>query len=294
MTDDKMPDLPEDALLLGSGVWGDVYDLGDGTVVKAVRAEGGGIGNPAAKLVHESRVLRQLGILPEARGLIPGFLGEGSADARSGLARRGYAFWLRIEKMKGAPVSVSDLRTMTPSQKGGLIDGYAEALAKVHLLMDRSGIVASLKPDGLLTDSSLDGFPLTFPDRERLGRMRQIFASLPAGSDRAIHGDFNISNLLVNDQGRVSGVLDFAEACRGCAEDDIAGLTAEIPEMTELFAAAYEAAAGVKLDKKRLEIARALRDLCSVLICEYKIGQPAEAQQNRVRLDSFLSHVPKH
>ena len=44
---------PERAALLGEGLWGRVYDLGDGTVLKVAREHCAGIGNGVEKIASE-------------------------------------------------------------------------------------------------------------------------------------------------------------------------------------------------------------------------------------------------
>lgn len=57
--------------LIGKGLWGHVYDLGDGTVLKLVREHCPGIGNGRQKVENEWKALAALVQIASINTLIP-------------------------------------------------------------------------------------------------------------------------------------------------------------------------------------------------------------------------------
>jgi hypothetical protein len=108
--------------LLGEGVWGCVYDLGDGTVLKIAREGCAGIGSGGAKIENECVALQLLAATDALAGLIPVVCGRGDIPPTSPLAAGGFTVWLRMTRMPG--------RIISPEHVSGLSRGRQSRIAR--------------------------------------------------------------------------------------------------------------------------------------------------------------------
>jgi aminoglycoside phosphotransferase (APT) family kinase protein len=81
-------------------------------------------------------------------------------------------------------------------------------------------------------------------------------------SSHPIHGDFNSSNILVAEDGRICGILDFAEWGADFPEKDFA------PTLSDDVIASYERESGFATDPLRLTLASAENALFGAVIAE--------------------------
>ncbi|MBU0800949.1 MAG: aminoglycoside phosphotransferase family protein [Alphaproteobacteria bacterium] len=265
--------------IIGRGVWGCVHDMGDGTVLKRAR-ESGGIGSGAEKIQHEIRMMQALA--PHMAGVsfaIPAVIDSGVMPEDAD----GFCLWLRCTKVPGTVYQTPDFAGFSEARRIVMIAVMARALAEFHGLLDRAKM---LLPQNNLWDDMV-AMNLSAADAERVANVRALFT----GNEilRAVHGDFNITNLLFDETDRVCGVLDFAEMCGGAREDDLAALSSEFPESRDIIVQAYEQGAGVKIDAARLRAAEIKNDLLSLCIARYRQGNEAEAQVMAERLDKALA-----
>jgi hypothetical protein len=94
----------------------------------------------------------------------------------------------------------------------------------------------------------------------------------------ASHGDINSTNLLADDDGNLSGLIDWAEARRDWRESEYCHLVL-MPGALAPVRRAYEAAAGLALDDERLDLAGLHNALIGIVICR-NIGEDEEAAWN--------------
>jgi hypothetical protein len=97
--------VPEKAIMynqLTTGeLWGRVYDLGDGTVVKTARERCAGIGSGRQKIESEYAALTFIAAAGGLGRLVPAPCGCGDIPASSLLAKEGFSCWLQMTKMHG-------------------------------------------------------------------------------------------------------------------------------------------------------------------------------------------------
>ena len=115
---DESPDLPAGPWpLIGEGVWGSVHDLGDGTVLKLVRRNGG-LGTGESKHFRETTVLHLLAGLETSRLRLPRLAASGRFENAYGFSGPPLAGWLRLEKLAGRPVGEGGLYALGKTRRG--------------------------------------------------------------------------------------------------------------------------------------------------------------------------------
>jgi aminoglycoside phosphotransferase (APT) family kinase protein len=248
--------------LLGEGVWGRVYDLGDGTVLKIARETCAGIGSGGAKIENECRALRLLAEAGALAGLIPVVCRRGAIPPASPLAAEGFTVWLRMTKMPGRSISPEHIGSLSRSQQSRIAHDIGVALARVQaalrdaLTVARTGIAAASSAVAYaeITNAAEQlGDPFYLNAIAALARARSRVA--PAALAHAVHGDFNPSNILVGDDGSICGILDFAEWGADFPEKDFAHILQELPAIADQVVASYERASGFVADPARLTLA---------------------------------------
>ncbi len=235
-----------DELLLGAGAESRVYALSDELVLRVYRGHAG-------RTIEERKAL--LAALPRdaVSFALPDIVGEGAAGGAAYTVER---------RMPGRSLdaALADLR------------GDARADAWRNYL-DAAGAIARLTIDGdefgettgwggtPLRERTWTGFLLASIDRtlrERrdilsrdvpgfetaLGRVRQRVVALGEPVQRVlVHGDFHPQNVMVDDRGRVTGVIDFGgNTLLGDQRMDLASAAIfaaipEVPKADELDAA---------------------------------------------------------
>jgi len=261
--------------LIGEGVWGRVYDLGDGTVLKIARETCAGIGSGGAKIENECVALQLLAAAGALAGLIPVVRGNGEIPPASPLAAEGFTVWLRMTKMPGRSISPEHVSGLSRSRQSRLARDIGIALARVQAAL-RDGVAVaptSIAPAGAaaayaeITGAAEQlGDPFYLNAIATLTRARSQVA--PAVLTHTTHGDFNTSNILVGDDGGICGILDFAEWGADFPEKDFAHILQELPAIADHVVASYERASGVVTDPARLTLALAENALFGAVIGE--------------------------
>jgi aminoglycoside phosphotransferase (APT) family kinase protein len=266
--------------VIGEGVWGVVHDMQDGTVLKRAR-EIGGIGSGAQKMAHEVAMMEALAphasSLPFAVPQVIDFMTR--PDDPDGLN-----LWMRAVKMPGRVYQTSDFVAFSPERRAAMIENMVRALAALHEVMDSAEFDAFLSPNFLWDEMMKMG--AAEADMERLANVRAMFRD--DARIRAVHGDFNITNILFDEKNFVSGVIDFAEMGLAAVEDEVASLTTEFPESRDLIVRVYEEAAGVQIDRERLRAAEAAGELLSLFIARYRKKDEDGARAAEGRLAALM------
>lgn len=266
--------------VIGTGVWGVVHDMQDGTVLKRAR-ESGGIGSGAEKMAHEVAMMEALAphaaALPFAIPQVIDFMTR--PDDPDGLP-----LWMRAVKVPGRVYQTSDFVQFSDARRAAMIESMVKALADFHKLLDFCGMDAFLRRDSLWDEmTKMDAHNA---DMERLANVRAMFRD--DARIRAVHGDFNITNILFDEKNCVSGVIDFAEMGLASVEDELSALTTEFPESRARIVSLYEEAAGVTIDAAELRAAEAKGALLSLFIARYRKKHEESARDAEARLDAVM------
>ncbi|MGH6961884.1 MAG: phosphotransferase family protein [Dongiaceae bacterium] len=277
---DAIADLPtEGGGLLGHGLWGPTVDLRDGTVLKLVRHRAG-IGDGLDIQGNEARVLaarggRRLGPLE-----IPRLVAHGIFAAHTAAATHGYAAWLRLSRVAGTPFGEERLARLSGRERERFAAGFGEAIAVLQSEANRV-----LGRSAALDDrvrALLAGLATASPsDADLCAALSAILGAIPDKRRGGfVHGDAHLSNLLVDEDGLVCGVIDFAEAGRGVPEIDLAYLH-WLPEIAAGVRRSYEAAAH-RIDEAAYHLAGAIYALTGAVITEQNGGSDDPAADRRL------------
>ncbi len=229
---------------LSEGLWGVVYDLGDGTVLKLVRKRGG-LGSAAALIHREVAALRILGGRQCGGMHIPELVGHGDIDLPANPFVSPLEGWLRLSKLEGR--RLGDAIPPTPDARQRMGERLGAALADFHAetkdlgdKADPPGKDPILRAIGQLRDA------LPKPeDKDLCDRLQERWASLPS-APVFLHGDANLSNLLVTETGEF-GLVDFAECGVGPAHAEFRHFE-ERPEIRDAIFMGYQAVSGEPID----------------------------------------------
>lgn len=266
--------------VIGTGVWGVVHDMQDGTVLKRAR-ESGGIGSGAEKMAHEIAMMEALAphaaTLPFVIPQVIDFMTR--PDDPDGLS-----LWMRAVMVPGRVYQASDFVRFSAERRAAMIESMVKALADFHKLLDFCGMEAFLRRDSLWDEMTKMGAQNA--DMERLANVRAMFRD--DARIRAVHGDFNITNILFDEKNCVSGVIDFAEMGLASIEEELSALTTEFPESRARIISLYEEAAGITIDAAQLRAAEAKSALLSLFIARYRKKDEMAAQEAEGRLTAAI------
>ena len=284
---------PPAAKLLGEGVFGRVYDLNDGTVLKIARGVCAGIGSGAAKIAHEYAALTLLAANAEPPSFVPRPRGHGAIPASSPLAGEGFSHWLRSTKLAGTPLAAHNIKTMSGGERWALGDAIGAGLARLHAALAEAIARTAMpeEPSGddayaeILEVAREIGDPLYLGAIAALQRARSRVP--PAILDRASHSDVNISNWLFGPDREVCGVVDFAEWGRDFPEKDLSDILHELPELGPPLLATYEREANFRPDPYRLALGAAENALYGAIIGE-RLRAAEDVQAARAMLAAQL------
>lgn len=276
--------------VLGSGLWGFVLDLEDGTVLKLAKRSCAGIGDGAQKILREATVLKAIHSV-EQRSVVdvPELVAWGERKREVPSSFSDYPLWLRTTKATGTVKQVADLVTASTEETRTIAESISRSVIEIHDRLEGANL-RTLVPDIQQNRETLlkgvsNNLAATAYIRE-LGRILETFADEPK---KLIHGDFNISNLLFERQS-VMSVVDFAETRIGFAEEDLAAIISEVPNVGTHLCENFERLSGVSISSKRLNFAIAYKDFFTFLISE-RLGQSKNSEAARIRLEKYLGEV---
>lgn len=282
-----IPDLPDtDWTLLGEGLWGSVHDLGDGTVLKLVRRNGG-LGTGESKIYREATALELLAPLTGSKAgfLLPRLLGSGRFANPYGFSGPPLAGWLRLEKLEGRPVDENGLYVLKMEERERIGEYIGAALAHFHgetaPLVEGAAKLSSPALRSIsealtrINDPSL---------RARLDRLKEAIATEDAPRV-LLHGDLNFSNVLTA-RGRLPAFVDFAEAGVGFAEEDFRHFDNPGPLRDAIFRS-YAAVSGQPIGMTRFRMGVAVNAAVSLALGS-NAGHPREGMRRVSFLDEAL------
>lgn len=285
--------LPGPFPVLGTGVWGTVLELGDGTVLKLGRKKGG-IGDGLEKAKRESAVLTALAARRQYfRGLaFPGAVAGGEIPANDALFNEGYVYWKRLTKMSVPTMNGERFKNMSSQQKLIFAESLAEAMYEFHSVF-KNHPMESDQGRFHKTESLLELKSYTLRDSDRRAADFLITAFDEARFKNQLvfgHGDLNFGNVTVDESGRVAGFIDFAETAWTFPEAELCHFLNEA-DFTDLVVKRYEAISGEKLSPGLLELCAANNALFGAVICEYCTGEQDEARECRSWLGRHLDNL---
>ena len=210
---DALP-APEEWRLAGEGIWGSVFDLGDGSMLKLVRKHGG-LGNGEALHHREVEALTLLDGLTTDYVRVPRLSAAkaftnnyiGSAPPLAG--------WLRIEALPGKRLSTDKVLTMPAREREMLGERIGAAIADFCAEATKRAQKSETKLADTITRSLM------------LARIQLGSAELHRAADAIaeawelrrtkgpvvfVHGDINPGNLIDDGANRPLGLVDFAES----------------------------------------------------------------------------------
>lgn len=248
---------------LGAGVWGDVFDLGDGTVLKAVR-ETGGIGAGADILEGEVAALKAvdgLGGHLRAATLLASSLDRGAPALPTG-----YCGWIHMSKLAGETAQTALGRAAAAQPGAALMHRIGQAAALFH---QRSGdLTGSRSPFPAVSQQRLNEIADIVPDMKTA--CAEVGAVLAAGPQHPfLHGDINGGNVLIDAKDGLAastiGLVDWGEAQTGPIEIELRHMH-DMGGPADAMADGYESVAGTKPDPGRLAAALCLNALGTLAI----------------------------
>ncbi len=285
---DAVAGLPMDAVrVLGHGVWGPTLDLGDGTLLKLVRRRAG-IGDGLDIYGNEARVLAALGGRPLGRLAVPLLVSHGTFAIHTTAVAHGYAAWLRLTRVAGTSFSEDRLARLSGRERDRFAAGFGEVIA--ILQAEATKALSRSPPLDDRVRALLTGLAAASPaDRDLCAALTTRLEAIPERRSRGfVHGDAHLSNLLVDEDGLVCGVIDFAEAGRCFPEIDLAYLH-WLPHIAAAARQAYKAATG-GIDEAAYNLAGAIYALTSAVIVERNVN-PGDAATDRRLLATCLGAI---
>jgi len=240
---------------LGQGVWGDVFLLTDGTLLKCVRLEGGA-GHGERKRQAEALMLAALPRLKSPEVLAPTLLGE-DVWPEGGSLSAIYCGWLRLSRLRGTVLSTAEMGKAPLSEQRARGDKLGRTLARLHL-----GGGRLLAEAATLGDPILRGLYEVRPlldkaeDAQRLGALAKAWQRR-ADAAVLLHGDVNLSNIVWPPEPKAPlGLIDWAEAGVGARESEFRHFAQSGAQPLGAFRdglfAGYEAVLPLPLDPRRL------------------------------------------
>jgi Phosphotransferase enzyme family len=276
--------------ILGHGLWGPTLDLGDGTLLKLVRRHAG-IGDGRDIHANEARVLSLL----DGRTLddlaVPRLIAHGDFPPHSQATSDGYAAWLRLTRVAGLPIDEDWLIGRSARERERFAASFGAAAASLQCVATE---LVRQRPSVL--DNRLRALLRALPSASTREDDRQLGARLLSAVDAVpeiqrsgfVHGDLHLQNLLVDDTGRVCGIIDFGEAGRGFPEIDLVYLH-WLPSIEAEGLRTYREAAG-PIDQRAYHLAGAIYALTAAVLTE-RTGDVDDAAAERRRLTACLQKM---
>ena len=276
---------------LGQGVWGVVYDLQDGTVLKLVRKRGG-LGSPAALIFRETEALKALGGRRIGGFDIPSLIGHGELHLPSNLLFAPMEGYLRMSKLQGLPLGQN--LPYNPDKRQQVAEAFGAALADFHAAAD--GHIDREHPafaDPIIRAATQLKTALRSPeDRALADEIIDTWQARQRNSSTFLHGDINFSNVLLAADGAY-GLCDFAEAGFGVAHSEFRHFE-ERPEVRDMIFLGYQAASGKPVDLDTYYIAATVNALGSLYFGgAVQPGVAANDPRTGIRLRGMVRHCAK-
>lgn len=205
---------PDQWRLAGEGLWGQVYDLSDGSMLKLVRRHGG-LGGGEALHHREFHALSALSGLRSTYMRVPHLLGGGVFNNPYIGSAPPMAGWLRIEALPGTRLSADRALTMPAQTRQILGERIGAAIADFNVQASKRAQEAQLQLADTITRSlTLARAQLASPELHRAADLISSAweAARTKGRQVFVHGDINLGNLIDQGESEPLGFVDFAES----------------------------------------------------------------------------------
>ena len=275
--------------VLGTGLWGLVFDLEDGTALKLARRRCAGIGDGLSKIKREADVLRAIHATGYRSTLaIAEVLGWGERSNQD-LAAGAPSLWLRTTIVPGRVRTSLELQKLSKQAARTICASIAGAITAVHKMLQQSAPnleipTATEMLQGVVGEMHNDPEGKTYATR-----LLKILESLEDKPSPVIHGDFNLSNVLFEGS-TVCSVVDFAETRRGFYEEDLAAIIAELPSYRNILIEEFESVTGRSVIKSRLDYGLAMKAFFSFIIAR-RLGNDDQSIVARCLLEKTLKEI---
>jgi hypothetical protein len=206
--------------LAGEGVWGSVFDLGDGTMLKVVRRHGG-LGSGEALHHREAVALGFLGGLETDYVRVPRLVASGAFTNGYIGSAPPLAGWLRLAALEGRRLTTDGVLTLATRERDMLGERIGAAIADFNAEASvRATAAGAQLADTIARSLTLARTQLGSAD---LHRAADAIASAwerlrEAGPLVFVHGDLNPGNLIDAGPRAPLGFVDFAESGWSLAE----------------------------------------------------------------------------
>lgn len=242
--------ITERADVIGSGAFGIVVDTGRDSVLKLLRRFDAQRQNMAQKLLNHE--LETLTILQGDNfdGIqTPALIGDITY-----IDHKDFFAAFEMTKLPGLSAKIMSEDFGLPD-KVHMYQSIGSALGRLHIgLHDRLGQARANLPSKTYTDGLVHSPLFSDEINSALERLRAFIKQrrVPA-PDTIIHGDFHLGNIMVNETGCVTGVIDWSDTHVGHNLTDIAYYADS--NLREIWAA-YAGATGQALDQDLFAVAK--------------------------------------
>lgn len=278
--------LPAQWQLAGEGLWGSVYDLGDGSMLKIVRRHGG-LGSGEALHHREVEALTLLDGITTSQMRVPKLInGEAFQNSYLGSAPP-LAGWLRLEALPGKRLTSDQVLTMPVRARDLLGERMGAAIADFSSTATPRAEAANSKLADTITRSLMLA-------RNQLGsaELHRAADAMDAGWQglRAqgrlvfVHGDINPNNIIDAGDHAPLGFVDFAESGWSLIETEFRHFE-PLGGLRDMAFRGLTARRGEGLDLKAYYLASAADALMTIAI-RGNAGHP----RDQMRRNGLLRH----
>lgn len=277
--------------LADEGLWGGVFDLGDGTMLKLVRRHGG-LGSGEALHHREAAALGFLGGLETDYVRVPRLVASGAFTNSYIGSAPPLAGWLRLAALEGKRLTTDAVLTMTPRERDLLGERIGAAIADFNAEASARAKVAGAKLADTITRSlTLARAQLGSAELHRAAdaiaraweKMRE------AGPLVFVHGDLNPGNLIDAGPRAALGFVDFAESGWSLAEAEFRHLE-PLGSLRDSIFRGVTARRGAAPDMRAYYLSSAADALMTVAI-QGNAGHPRDAMRRMGLLRHCLAEA---
>lgn len=282
---------PPPWVLAGEGLWGSVFDLGDGTMLKVVRRHGG-LGSGEALHHREVTALDFLGGLASDYVCVPQLVASGAFTNSYIGSAPPLAGWLRLARLEGRRLTTDAVLTMTARDRDLLGERIGAAIADFNGEASARATAAQSKLADTITRSlTLARSQLASAELHRAAdAIAQGWEALrELGPLTFVHGDLNPGNIIDAGPRAPLGFVDFAESGWSLAEAEFRHFEPLGPLRDAVFRG-VTARRGQAPDMRAYYLASAADALMTVAI-QGNAGHPRDAMRRTGLLRHCLAEA---
>ena len=145
------------------------------------------------------------------------------------------------KKINGTPLAIK-IKDMSEEDRKKVSEQIAKFMYEMHTLQYKKDGIFSIDNIGLdLQDFISELLSLHVADKDKAFWETQNFEMDDEGKICLVHGDFNSSNILIDDDNNVKAIIDFGFAGFGNKYNDISRVIHRCPEIKDDILESYEA-----------------------------------------------------